>query len=126
MPNSCIASPDRTKGRPLCALRCCDLPRNNMSRCFDATGDGLADNFVEEGEGNRGYHESSQNNMPLTNRSKVKMIAPDSTKARASLRRIARRVMMERGMLPDFSSEAMAELDRIGKAPAAAEGQGGT
>ena len=32
---------------------------------------------------------------------------------RAILQRIARRVMIERGLLPDFSAEAMTELGRI-------------
>ena len=37
---------------------------------------------------------------------------------RALLERIARRAMLQRGLLPDFSSEALAELDRI-QSPAA-------
>src|SRR5512144_1833975 len=32
---------------------------------------------------------------------------------RSTLRRIAHRVMLERGLLPDFSLQARAELDRI-------------
>ena len=32
---------------------------------------------------------------------------------RALLQQIARRVMVERGLLPDFSAEALAELGRI-------------
>ena len=32
---------------------------------------------------------------------------------RAILQRIARRVMIERGLFPDFSAEALAELARI-------------
>jgi exoribonuclease-2 len=40
---------------------------------------------------------------------------------RAILQNIARRAMMERGLLPDFSPEALAELDRI-QAPAVANG----
>ena len=32
---------------------------------------------------------------------------------RAILQRIARRVMLERGLLPDFSAEALTELGRI-------------
>jgi len=32
---------------------------------------------------------------------------------RATLQRIARRVMVERGLLPDFSAEALTELGRI-------------
>jgi len=39
---------------------------------------------------------------------------------RAILQNIARRAMMDRGLLPDFSPEALAELDRI-QAPAAAK-----
>jgi len=41
---------------------------------------------------------------------------------RAILQSIARRAMMERGLLPDFSPEALAELDRI-QAPAAPKGE---
>jgi VacB/RNase II family 3'-5' exoribonuclease len=41
---------------------------------------------------------------------------------RAILQSIARRAMMERGLLPDFSPEELAELDRI-QAPAAANGE---
>ena len=37
---------------------------------------------------------------------------------RALLQRIARRVMQERGLLPDFSPEALAELDKIHDPPA--------
>ena len=37
----------------------------------------------------------------------------DSKKHRAILQRIARRAMIDRGLLPDFSREALAELDRI-------------
>ena len=37
----------------------------------------------------------------------------DETKQRAILRSIAHRVMLERGLLPDFSPEVLAELDRI-------------
>ena len=40
---------------------------------------------------------------------------------RAVLQRIARRVMLERGLLPDFPAEALAELDRI-QGPATADG----
>lgn len=40
------------------------------------------------------------------------------TEHRAILERIARRVMLERGLLPDYSSEVLAELDRIPGAPA--------
>jgi VacB/RNase II family 3'-5' exoribonuclease len=42
---------------------------------------------------------------------------------RAILQGIARRAMMDRGLLPDFSPEALAELDGI-RAPAAAAGEG--
>jgi len=41
---------------------------------------------------------------------------------RAVLQRIARRVMLERGLLPDFSVEALAELARI-QAPATMDGE---
>ena len=41
---------------------------------------------------------------------------------RAILQSIAQRAMMDRGLLPDFSPEALAELDRI-QAPAAANGE---
>ncbi len=41
---------------------------------------------------------------------------------RAILQRIARRVMLERGLLPDFSVEALAELARI-QAPATMDGE---
>ena len=37
----------------------------------------------------------------------------DDKQHRSILRRIARRVMMERGLLPDFSSQAMTELNEI-------------
>jgi VacB/RNase II family 3'-5' exoribonuclease len=40
---------------------------------------------------------------------------------RAILQRIARRAMLERGLLPDFSNEALAELSRI-QTPAASDG----
>ena len=39
---------------------------------------------------------------------------------RAILQSIAQRAMLERGLLPDFSAEALAELDKI-QAPAADE-----
>jgi hypothetical protein len=42
---------------------------------------------------------------------------------RATLQRIARRAMMERGLLPDFSRAAIAELDQI---RATAAGVGGS
>ena len=44
-----------------------------------------------------------------------------SEQHRAVLQRIARRVMVERGLLPDFSAEAMTELGRI-ETPAATNG----
>jgi hypothetical protein len=40
---------------------------------------------------------------------------------RTMLERIARRVMLERGLLPDFTLRAMAELDAI-QGPATARG----
>jgi len=40
---------------------------------------------------------------------------------RAILQRIARKAMLDRGLLPDFSAEALAELDRI-RAPATVDG----
>lgn len=42
------------------------------------------------------------------------MYKSESGKDRQALRRIARRVMLERGLLPDFSPEALAELETIG------------
>ena len=41
---------------------------------------------------------------------------------RAILQRIARRAMLERGLLPDFSVEALAELAGV-QAPAARDGE---
>ena len=41
---------------------------------------------------------------------------------RAILQRIARRVMLERGLLPDFSVEALAELARV-QAPKTTDGE---
>ena len=41
---------------------------------------------------------------------------------RAILQRITRRVMLEKGLLPDFSAEALAELARI-QAPATMDGE---
>jgi len=41
---------------------------------------------------------------------------------RAILQNIAQRAMLERGLLPDFSAEAIAELGRI-QAPAAMNGE---
>ena len=40
----------------------------------------------------------------------------------AILKSIARRAMLERGLLPDFSAEALAELDTI-KAPRTTDGR---
>jgi VacB/RNase II family 3'-5' exoribonuclease len=42
----------------------------------------------------------------------------DARRQRAILQRIARRAMIDRGLLPDFSAEALAELDRIMDPPA--------
>jgi VacB/RNase II family 3'-5' exoribonuclease len=41
------------------------------------------------------------------------MVNPNSIQHRAILQMIARRVMLERGLLPDFSPEALGELNRI-------------
>ena len=41
---------------------------------------------------------------------------------RAILQTIARRAMLERGLLPDFSTQALAELDRLAVPPAEAGG----
>jgi exoribonuclease-2 len=46
----------------------------------------------------------------------------DNRHHRSILQKIARRAMIQRGLLPDFSNEALAELDRI-KAPASMEGE---
>jgi VacB/RNase II family 3'-5' exoribonuclease len=46
----------------------------------------------------------------------------DDKQHRAILQRIARRAMLQRGLLPDFSSEALAELEKI-QAPASMEGE---
>ena len=46
----------------------------------------------------------------------------DDNQHRSILRRIARRVMMERGLLPDFSAQAMTELNGIGGAGEKIEG----
>jgi VacB/RNase II family 3'-5' exoribonuclease len=45
----------------------------------------------------------------------------DSTRHRTILRKIARRAMIERGLLPDYSPEALAELNGIHAAPTGAE-----
>ena len=47
-------------------------------------------------------------------------MTPSDERDRAVLERIARRVMQERGLLPDFSDAALAELDAL-RAPAAAD-----
>jgi len=47
----------------------------------------------------------------------------DDKQHRSILRKIARRAMRQRGLLPDFSPEALAELDGI-QGPAAAKGKG--
>lgn len=47
---------------------------------------------------------------------------PNDRQHRAILQSIARRAMLERGLLPDFSPEDLAELDRI-QAPAAPNGR---
>jgi exoribonuclease-2 len=44
-----------------------------------------------------------------------------NTQHRATLQRIARRVMLERGLVPDFSSGARAELDAIREAASSAD-----
>ena len=45
----------------------------------------------------------------------------DGQQHRALLQSIANRAMLERGLLPDFSAAALAELDKI-QAPAGANG----
>ena len=47
---------------------------------------------------------------------------PDNKQHRSILQRIAHRVMLQRGLLPDFSSEALVELDRI-QSPASIIGE---
>jgi len=46
----------------------------------------------------------------------------DAGRQRSTLRRIARRAMIERGLLPDFSHAALAELDGIGATAAGSSG----
>src|SRR5215469_8924237 len=49
---------------------------------------------------------------------------PDTTtdrRHRSILRRIARRAMQERGLLPDFSQAALAELEAIGEPASGAD-----
>jgi VacB/RNase II family 3'-5' exoribonuclease len=46
----------------------------------------------------------------------------EAIKHRVILRRIARRAMIERGLLPDYSPEALAELNGIHTAPTGSEG----
>jgi exoribonuclease-2 len=50
------------------------------------------------------------------------MITPDKQRPRALLQSIARSAMIERGLLPDFSPEVLAELERIVASP---DGDGG-
>jgi VacB/RNase II family 3'-5' exoribonuclease len=45
----------------------------------------------------------------------------DATRHRTILRKVARRAMIERGLLPDYSPEALAELNDIHAAPTEAE-----
>ncbi|MDE3091088.1 MAG: RNB domain-containing ribonuclease, partial [Chloroflexota bacterium] len=47
---------------------------------------------------------------------------PNDQQHRAILQRIAQRAMLERGLLPDFSADALAELGRI-QAPAIMNGE---
>ena len=49
-------------------------------------------------------------------------MSDDGNQHRAILERIAHRVMLERGLLPDFSSEVLAELNRIVSPAEAADG----
>ena len=58
----------------------------------------------------------AENERPMTS------IRTSGKRHRSILQGIARRAMMDRGLLPDFSREALAELDRI-QAPAAANGE---
>jgi VacB/RNase II family 3'-5' exoribonuclease len=46
----------------------------------------------------------------------------ETSRHRTILRRIARRAMIERGLLPDYSPEVLAELNEIHAAPTGAEG----
>jgi len=46
----------------------------------------------------------------------------DNRQHRSILQKIARRAMLQRGLLPDFSVEVLAELDRI-QAPVSTEGE---
>src|SRR5512143_2757749 len=48
-------------------------------------------------------------------------MGPDAGRQRSVLRRIARLAMRDRGLLPDFSVEALAEVDRIADPPAGGE-----
>jgi exoribonuclease-2 len=50
------------------------------------------------------------------------MMNMDSSQQRATLQRIARRVMAQRGLLTEFSPGAIAELDRIQAPPARTDG----
>ena len=47
----------------------------------------------------------------------------DAGRQRITLRRIARRAMIERGLLPDFSRTALAELDGIRETAAGESGR---
>lgn len=47
---------------------------------------------------------------------------PDAGRQRSTLRRIAHRAMIERGLLPDFPSAVLAELDDIRATPAGSSG----
>jgi exoribonuclease-2 len=51
------------------------------------------------------------------------MTDPNAKKHRTILQRIARRAMFERGLLPDFSTQALAELETMQEHVAIAEGQ---
>lgn len=51
------------------------------------------------------------------------MINPDNDKARVTLERIARTAMMERGFAPDFTADALHELEQITEAKATGEQQ---
>ena len=51
------------------------------------------------------------------------MTTPEGNQSRALLQTIARRVMLARGLAPEFTPAAMAELDAI-RAPAVAPASG--
>ncbi len=48
-------------------------------------------------------------------------MGPDAGRQRATLQRLARLAMRDRGLLPDFSVEVLAEVDRIADPPAGGE-----